>query len=230
MGMSPRITRRPLRLSHDAERDTLLACAHGRVPHPCLEDHTAPVSEHLLFLLRRPGGSVIGFAVDGLSRLDVDAHEPDLWDGPRFDVPTLGLRKAAMAEVLLRARTTFAGESTADVLAMQASRDHAEEHEHELAERQIRLALGTGDLRAHLTLAGCLCAQGRYGEAYDHARIYAELAAADSWGFAWMGRAALELGDLDEARKALKRAVRLERAGSHPTPAGRVLKSIPRAR
>lgn len=226
MSSPPRITRRALRLSYDAERDTLLACAYGAVPHPCLDSHVAGISDRLSFLLRRPRGSVIGFAVDGLSELDVNGHAPSLWDGPVFDVPVLGQRKAAVAEIILRARTTFAGSSTADALAMAASRSLAAAGEHTAAEGQLRRALGCGDLRAHLTLSGCLCVQGRYAEAYDHARIYTELAPRDSWGFAWMGRAALELGDEDEAATALRNAVRLERKGSHRTPAASVLRSL----
>lgn len=225
MSSSPRITRRPLRLAHDAERDTLLASAYGAVPHPCLDSHVAGISDHLRFLLRRPGGSVVGFAIDDLSQLDVDEHAPSLWDGPVFDAPVLGLRKATVAEIILRARTTFTA-STADVLAMAASRELAAAGEHAAAEGELRCALGCGDLRAHLTLAGCLYIQGRYAAAYDHARIYTELAPRDSWGFAWMGRAALELGDEDEALTALRQAVGLERRGSFRTPAGSVLRSF----
>lgn len=226
MSSTLRITRRALRLAHDAEHDTLLACAYGAVPHPCLANHVAAISDHLCFLLRKPGGSVIGFAVDGVSQFDVDAHDPSLWHGPVFDAPVLGLRKASVAEIVLRSRTTFAGDSTADVLAMAASRELALADEHTDAEIELRRALGCGDLTAHLTLAGCLCIQGRYAEAYDHARTYTELAPRDSWGFAWMGRVALELGDEDEARTALGQAVRLERKGSHRTPAGKVLRAL----
>jgi len=230
MSSTPHITRRPLRLAHDADRDTLLACAYGAVPQPCLDSHIAGISEALAFLLRKPRGTVVGFVLDGLSTLDVDLHAPSLWEGPVFDVPVLGLVKASVAEIALRARTTFAGISTADVLAMDASRSLALAGDDVAAERELRLALGCGDLRAHLTLAGCLCVQGRYADAYDHARIYTELAPRDSWGFAWMGRTALELGDDDEARAALSRAVRLERKGSHHTPAGKVLRTLRRAR
>lgn len=181
--------------------------------------------------MRKPRGTVIGFALNGLSELDVDEHHPSLWGGPRFTVPVLGLIKAAsVAEIVLRARATLGGASTADVVAMRAARAHADAGEHPEAERHLRAALGCGDLRAHVTLAGCLCAQGRYAEAYDHARIYTQLAPRDSWGSAWLGRTALELGDEQEARAALRRAVRLERAGSHPTPARNVLRAIDSSR
>lgn len=138
----------------------------------------------------------------------------------------LGLTRASVAEVALRARTTFGRASTADVAAQRAARRHARAGEHAAADRELRAALSCGDLRAHVMLAGCLCAQGNYAEAYDHARIYTQLAPRDSWGFAWQGRAALELGDEREAVVALRRAVRLERAGSHPTPAQEMLRAM----
>lgn len=223
----PAITRRPLRLSHDAERDLLVACEHDAVPQPALVGHAAGITCWLSFLLRRPGGTVNGFVLDGLSELDVDDHEPSLWSGPRFVVPVLGLiRAASVAEIVLRARTTLGGASTADVVAARRARHNASAGEHAAAEGELRTALGCGDLRAHLTLAGCLCVQGRYAPAYDHARIYTQLAPRDSWGYAWLGRAALELGDTCEATSALRRAVRLERAGSHATPAAGMLEAL----
>ena len=228
MPKSPKITRRPLRPSYDADRDLLVVCEYATVPQPALADHTAGVSCWLSFLLGKPGGAVVGFALDGLSDIDVDDHPESLWDGPRFDVPVLGLAQAGVAEIVLRARSTFAGMSTPDVLAANAARAHARAGHHADAERELRSALASGCLRAHVMLAACLCEQGRYGDAYDHARIFSELAPRDSWAFAWMGRAALELGDQAEAEAALRRAVKLERRGSHATPAGDLLRSFRR--
>ncbi|MEJ7784891.1 MAG: tetratricopeptide repeat protein [Solirubrobacteraceae bacterium] len=226
MSRPPKITRRPLRVSYDAERDLLLVCEYGAVPQPALEEHLAGITCWLGFLLRKPKGTVIGFILDGMSEIDVDEHDPTLWTGPRFSVPVLGLTDASVAEIVLRARCTFGGASTADVSATRAARMHAQAGEHRAAERELRTALSAGDLRAHITLAGCLCSQGRYREAYDHARIFTQLDPRDSWGFAWLGRAALELGDRGEAETALRRAVRLERQGSHRTPAARALRSL----
>ncbi len=222
----PKISRRPLRPSYDAERDHLVVCEYGSVPQPALETHTAGITCWLSFLLRKPGGTVIGFALDGVSEIDVDEHCPSLWAGPRFNVPVLGLTKASVAEVILRARCTFDGTATTDVLATHAARMHAAAGEHDDAERELRAALSCGDLHAHVMLAGCLCTQGRYRDAYDHARIYTQLAPLDSWGFAWLGRVALELGDQPEAEASLRRAVHLEHQGSHPTPAGGMLRSL----
>lgn len=226
MPKPPKITSRPLRPSYDAGRDLLVVCEYGAVPQPALDSHVVGVTCRLSFLLRRPRGTVIGFVLDGLSEIDVDEHCPSLWSGPRFDVPVLGLTSASVAEIVLRARCTFDGASTADVVAADAARACAAAGDHARAERELRCALGCGDLRAHLMLAACLCNQGRYGEAYDHARIFTQLAPRDSWGFAWMGRAALELGEEREAEVALRRAVKLERRGSHHTPAGGLLRSL----
>ena len=221
-----KITRRPLRASFDADSDLLTVCEYGTVPQPALASHIAGVSCWLSFLLRKPGGTVIGFVLDGLSEIDVDDHPASLWADPRFDVPVLGLTHASVAEIVLRARTTFAGVSTADVAARHAARRHARDGAPDEAEHALRLALGAGDIRAHLLLAGCLCAQGRYREAYDHARIFTQLAPRDSWGFAWLGRAALELGEEQEAMRALRHAVKLERRGSHRTPARSMLRAL----
>lgn len=226
MPKPPKITSRPLRPSYCVERDLLVVCEYGAVPQPALDSHLVGVTCWLSFLLRKPRGTVIGFVLDGPSEIDVDDHSPSLWAGPRFDVPVLGLAAASVAEIVLRARCTFDGASTADVVAADAARAHAAAGRHRDAERELRAALGGGDLRAHLMLAACLCHQGRYAEAYDHARIFTQLAPRDSWGFAWMGRAALELGEGREAEAALRRAVKLERRGSHHTPAGGLLRSL----
>lgn len=226
MSKPPKITGQPLHVSYDADRDTLVACAYGAVPQPALESRTVGITCWLSFVLRKPKGTVIGFVLDGLSAVDVDDHDPTLWTDPRFTVPVLGLTDAGVGEIILRARCTFGAASTADVSARIAARAHAAAGEHREAERELRAALSAGDLQAHLALAGCLCSQGRYREAYDHGRIFTQLDPEDSWGFAWLGRAALELGDRTEAETALREAVRLEGDGSHRTPAGGVLRSL----
>lgn len=226
MASPPSITRAPLRLSHDADRDRLLLCEYGAVPETRLEGYTAPIGERLRFLLRRPRGTVIGFEISGLGSLDVEAHEPCLWSKPRFRVPALGLRSGCIAEIVLRTRAGFAGSTTADVIAARRAADLASAGDHAGAEEALRDALVAGDMRAHLGVAAGLCARARYAEAYDHARIYTELAPKDSWGWAWLGRACLELGDKAEAETCLRRAVRLEHEGSHRTPASKVLRSL----
>lgn len=217
------ITRLPVRVSYDADRDFLHVCEFGAVAEERMADQCVAIGEQLRFFLRHRGGPVIGFGVGELATLDVDATEPCLWGDPRFRVPTLGLKDASIGEIVLRARTVFAGRSTADVSAEARGRAASDPAE---AEQSFRDALDAGNLSAHLWIASALSAQGRYGDAYDHARIFAELAPRNSWAWAWVGRVCVELGEPGEARSALRRAVRLERQGSYTTPARQVLKSL----
>lgn len=53
-----------------------------------------------------------------------------------------------------------------------------------------------------------------------------ELAPRDSRGWACLGRACLELSDVDEAHGALRRSVRLEHEGSYETFASILLESL----
>ena len=89
--------------------------------------------------------------------------------------------------------------------------------DHAGVEAALREALGAGNLLGHLRLAGCLAARGRYDEAYDHARVFTELAPRNSWGWTHLGRICIELGAGAEAARALRRAVRRERTGSYET-------------
>lgn len=110
---------RPLALSFYAGPDRLIACEFGTIPERKLPEYALPIGGRLRFFLRRPRGTVIGFEVDGLHRIDVDAEQPSLWTAPRFRVPVLGLKSAVVAEILLRARVVLAGGSTPDVLAFE---------------------------------------------------------------------------------------------------------------
>ena len=103
-------------------------------------------------------------------------------------MPTLGLQSAPIAEVALRARALLADRSTPDVLALARADTLRAADDLAGAEAALREALAAGSLRAHLTLSSCLAACGRYGEAYDHARVFTELAPHDSRGWASLGR------------------------------------------
>lgn len=220
------VTRRLLALSFDARRDSLIVCEFGTVPERRLPDCALAIGEHLRFFLRRPAGIVIGFEVDGLHRIDVDAELPSLWTGPRFRVPALGCKSAVVAAIMLRARVVLAGCSTPDVVALERADALCAAGDLGGVETALREALQAGNLLGHLRLAGCLTARGRYREAYDHARVFTELAPRNSGGWACLGRACIELGDLWEATSALRRAVRLERAGSYETFAAGMLASL----
>ena len=98
----PAITRHPVRVSYDAATDILHVCEFGAVAEERMADQCVAIGERLRLFLRHRGGPVIGFAVDGLERLDADAAEPDLWGDPRFRVPALGLTDASVGEIALR--------------------------------------------------------------------------------------------------------------------------------
>jgi hypothetical protein len=220
------VTRAPLAVSFDAADDRLTVCEFGAVPERRRPDHALQIGEHLRFFLRRPGGTVIGFEVSGLQALDVDGAVPSLWTGPRFRVPVLGSAPAVVAAVVLRARVVLAGRSTPDVLALARADELLDAGDLAGAESALREALAAGDLAAHLRLAACLSRAGRYRDAYDHARAFTEVAPQDSWGWTFLGRICIELGDRAEAASALRRAVRRERAGSYETPAAGLLESL----
>jgi tetratricopeptide (TPR) repeat protein len=220
------VTRQPLALSYDLGADRLTACEFGVLPERRLRGHALAIGDHLRFFLRRPAGTVIGFDVRGLHGIDVDAEVPSLWTGPRFRVPVLGLKSAVVAAIVLRARTVLADRSTPDVRALERADALFAAGDNAGAEVALREALAAGNLLAHLRLGGCLAALGRYREAYDHARVFTELAPQNSWGWTYLGRICIELGEFDEATRALRRAVRQERAGSYETPAEQILASL----
>jgi tetratricopeptide (TPR) repeat protein len=157
-----------------------------------------------------PHGPEVGFKVRGLSSLDLGAHDPvELWIGPRFDAPTLGLRAVPAGEVAAAAKALFAGRASVNheffTRAVEASGEGAID--------AWLCCLEAGDAMAHYGLGNTLLRLGRVREAYRHLRYYTELAPAGSWAWCAFGRAAEEL-DLDgEARAAYRRAIELEDAG-----------------
>lgn len=227
MSGAPAITKRPVRASYDAGTDTLVVCEFGTVPEERMDDQFIDLGDCLRFFLRRPGGPVVGFRIAGLHELDPDEHELDLWGPPRFRAPVLGLRHASIGEIAIRSRSVFGDRSTAGVAALARAGELLAADEPAGAHDALLDALDAGELGAHLGIVAALCAQGRYSPAYDHARIFTELAPRNSWGWAWLGRVCVELDELREAQAALRRAVRLERQGSYPTPARQVLRSLP---
>ena len=226
MSSRPAITRHPVHCSYDADVDVLYACEFGAVPENRMSDQHLDISESLRFYLRRRGGIVMGFRIAGLTSVAIDACGHDLWDDPRFSAPGLGLRNASVGEIVLRARTDMAGRSTADVVAIERGRRLLSAQDYEAAEAAFREALDAGLMRARVALVAALCGQGRYSEAYDHARIFTEVAPRNSWAWAWLGRTCVEVGAPIEAQNALRRAVALERKGSYQTPAHRVLRTL----
>src|SRR4051812_50069562 len=102
----------PVRLyvSYDSGLDWLMAYEFGRVDDGQPADNWAGLSEAFGFLHDALGGRVIGFRVHDFSTFDPeDAEVAEIWSGPRFDAPTLGLLNASAGEVVLAARAHFRG-------------------------------------------------------------------------------------------------------------------------
>jgi tetratricopeptide (TPR) repeat protein len=182
-------------LSYDEYLDWLTLIEFGRVENTQPRDHWRGVSESFGYLLRYPEGPEIGFKILAFSGFDPEDPEVvEIWEDPRFDVPTLGLRNSTAGEIVLAARRFLVGRSTINRVyfnrAMQAEGEEAEE--------LWRYCLQAGDLMAHYGLGYTLYDLGRYREAYRHLRAYTELVPADGWAWSWLGKVYEAMGDLED--------------------------------
>jgi tetratricopeptide (TPR) repeat protein len=221
------VTNIPLHLSIDANGDWLLALEFGAVVDGNPPEERVALSENFAFMLRELGEPVIGFVVNDLSSFDPDEVGGAIWDGPRFDVPVLGLELASAGEIVITAQATLAGISTADNLVFDYAVGKGDLEEAEVA---WRTCLGAGNLKAHFGLGYTLFDLGRYAEAYGHLRRYTELCPKNAWAWCWLGKACEARGDLEEARRAFERAVQLEERGSFETDATELLAQLPTRR
>jgi tetratricopeptide (TPR) repeat protein len=218
-----------LHLTHVSEADCLVALEFGRVDEgqfagcwrALREAHDAQRDgARIWYLHDGPQGPEVGFKALGLSMVDLEAAElAELWVGPRFDAPTLGLAVASAAEILLAARALFAGRPSVNhEFFMRAVEASGEE-----AVGAWECCLEAGDAMAHYGLGVTLLELGRCHEAYRHLRYYTELAPAGSWAWCAYGRAAESLGQDGEARTAYRRAIELEERGGPHTDAEQLL-------
>jgi len=218
------VTKAPLFLSHDPDYDWLVAVEFGAVLDGKADEEYIPIDDDCAFARRDGDGPVIGFVLNEYSAYDPAAHA-DLFEGPRFDVPVLGLEQASLNEIVLSARATIGGLSTADVVMFDLAVGEQGSAEAELA---WRACLTTGNMKAHFGLGYTLWELGKNHEAYRHLRLYTELAPRNAWAWCWFGKACTSLGELHEARAAFERALELEEAGSFETDAEELLRSLPR--
>ncbi len=217
------VLRPRLYLNHDADFDWLRAVEFGRVTEDQPDELWQPVSERFAYLTDEPDGRVVGFVVEDFPGFD--ENEPEvaaIWDAPRFDAPVLGLTDATAGEIVIAARTHFAGHDSINrsIFAMAA------EVEGEEAVERWRHCLETGDGMAHFALGYTLLELGRSAEAYRHLRHYTELAPMGAWNWCWYGRAAEAIGEVAEARGAYERALELEELCGEETDAGRRLQAL----
>ena len=218
----------PAHLTVDPEWDLLTVIEFGSVwDHQPGELQLAlEEDERLGFLLRESTGPVIGFMVHEPHDLDPESLESsEVWDGPRFSLPQLGLHAVSVGETLLAVRARYGREEpTNDALYFHlAISTKEEEGGGEAAAGYWLLALEAGDMKAHFGLGYTLFELGRIREAYDHLRIYTELTPFNSWAWCWLGKAAEGMDEPDEARRAYETAIGCERAGGFETDAAGLL-------
>ena len=152
-------------------------------------------------------GPVLGFEILGLSEFELPEDDPEVWDGPRFEVPRLGLVNASAGEIILAVRAQFGDDPTADALHFHSA-IAAESPEDALPHWE--LALDAGDMRAHFGLGYTLVEAGRPDRGYAHLRRYTELVPANAWAWCWLGQCCEALGRNSEARTAYERAIAVE--------------------
>ncbi len=213
----------PLFINHIAGLDWLVALEYGTVDDGQPKANWRGVSEQLGYLCSWPGGPEIGFKVCGFSSFDPeDPQLAEIWSGPRFHAPTLGLRHASTGEIALAVRAFVRGQDTINrYLFNRAVDSHGER-----AAFYWRACLQAGDMMAHFGLGYTLVELGRHREAYRHLRAYVEIVPDNAWNWCWLGKACEGMGELSEARSAYRRAIELEEAGGDETDARESLKRL----
>ncbi|MBA2350004.1 MAG: tetratricopeptide repeat protein [Solirubrobacterales bacterium] len=168
------------------------------------------VEDLVAFVFDEAHETVIGFVVQGWSELEDFEQEdtPLYWDGPRFDVPALGLPSATVGELLVAIRGRFEeGEPTADAMHFHMAMSAPSPAK---ALPHWQLALEAGDMKAHYSLGYTLYDLDEYHRAYGHLRRYTELAPANAWAWCWYGQACEAVDLPGEARDAYLRAIELD--------------------
>lgn len=212
-----------LHISHVPEYDDLFALPLGATYDGQPAERWRAVADGFAYYLDLESGEPLGFAIRRFSEIDLDADRlAEIWAGPRFAVPLLGLDRASAGEVALAARAFLDGEPTINRvyfdLAVNAEGEHA------LA--LWRCCLEAGDMMAHFALGYTHYELGHFHEAYRHLRHYSELAPAQPWVWCWFGRAAAAIGEPAEARAAFERAIALTEAGAEETDAEDLLEAL----
>ena len=215
----------PIRLyvSYDDGLDWLMACEFGRVDDAQPPENWRGVSERFGFLHDAPDGRVVGFRIQEFSSFDPDDVEvKEIWGGPRFHAPTLGLLNASAGEIVTAARAHFAGRDSFNRELFRIATGLSGHN----AVAAWRRCLEAGDAMAHFGLGYTLLELGDATAAYRHLRHYAEIAPHGAWNWCWYGQAAEGVGEFTEARRAYRRAVELGEAGDEETDAAERLAAL----
>ncbi|MBA3327659.1 MAG: tetratricopeptide repeat protein [Solirubrobacterales bacterium] len=203
------VTSDPLHLTVDPWWDSMHCLAFGTVSDGIADGQRLVAdSGQLAFVVADPeAGPVLGFEIIDMSEFELPEEDPELWDGPRFTVPRLGLVDASAGEIVLAVRAQVGDDPTADALHFHTA-INAESAEAALPHWE--LALDAGDMRAHFGLGYTLVDVGRPDRAYAHLRRYTELVPANSWAWCWLGQCCEALGRDSEARTAYERGFAVE--------------------
>ena len=212
-----------LYLNHLANLDWLIALEFGRVDDAQGTDNWRGVSEAFGYLNDGPRGRCVGFKVVDFSEFDPEAADVrEIWEGPLFDVPVLGLSGIPAGEVVIGARALFRGDDSINRSFFNA----AVQADGEEAYGLWLACLQSGDAMAHFGLGYTLYELGRYPEAYRHLRHYTEIAPRGSWNWCWRGKGAEAVGETAEAIAAYEHAIALEEAGDQETDARELLERL----
>jgi tetratricopeptide (TPR) repeat protein len=207
-----------LHITHIAGLDSFVALEFGRVDDGQPAESWRGIGNWFHYLHDGSDGPVVGFKIAEFSRFDPEAAAvAAIWEGPRFDAPLLGLSGVSAGEIVVAARPVLGAANTLNRMYFEAALDEQED-----PERALELwsaCLQSGDFSAHLGLGYTLYELGRAHEAYQHLRRYTEIAPHGAWNWCWLGKAAEELAEVEEARRAYERAIELEERGNDVTEA-----------
>jgi tetratricopeptide (TPR) repeat protein len=207
-----------LHITHTAGLDAFVALEFGRVEDGQPAHNWRAVSHQFHYLHDGPGGSEVGFKITDFSRFDPDAEDvTQIWDAPRFDAPLLGLSHATAGEIAIAGRSIVGTRNTLNRTYYEAALDEQDNPEQAL--ELWTACLQTGDFTAHLGLGYTLYELGRSHEAYQHLRHYTEIAPHSAWNWCWLGKAAEQIAQIQEAREAYLKAIQLEQHTTDETDA-----------
>lgn len=208
-----------LYISLATELDSLTALEFGRVDDEVPSESWNEVSDHFAYIHLGPADEspAVGFKVLGYTDFDPEEEEHEaIWEGPRFDAPQLGLAAVSAGEVVVAVKAMYGVKRPSFNRALFNDAAGASGRP---ALLRWMACLQAGDAMAHFGLGYTLLDLGGHHRAYRHLRHYAEIAPAEPWAHCYLGQAAEEVGELDEARAAYRRAVELTEEGGSDTDA-----------
>ena len=221
-----RTRRLPVRISYDSDIDYLWAVKFGEaVDEPLDDEIDSPFKDFSVFR-RGGGGPVVGFGVQDFYKFEIPDADHELMPDYTFHAPTLALREATAESLVLAARSTLDGFSTPDVVFYDLALEADSSGDPEQAEIYWRACLGAGDPKAHFGLGSTLCELGRPEEAYGHLQEYTRLLPRSPWGWTWLGEACEGQGEVDEAARCYRRAIRRAAAVGDETDADKRLERL----